>query len=430
MSTNKATAKSQLKTAQSSGENPIQSTATELKDIPLTPVFDHGDENNRSYYPTQREPVSVSDTTDVKTDLINPSYLFEIERDASTHTITNITVKSPDGEMFHSLSLGDSHPSTIYEKVITNRDSTHLHIEWHRFWVHDIEFTPNNRLLATVIHHPDCNSYEKAISRSSDSHFQSVTLPVSRLCEDLIAAKTDAFASPKWHTNPAKWRPDKTSVSTFKQRYYTPESSYEPVESCSELEFEVIEGEGAHDKIDPFLDGQVSPAVEHNLGGTDGKWKAGFGIYHRPEGADSRNLIAAATVDEHPNQIYFEKHNSILISRIACHPARPKNCSTWLIARIRNWAEKEGFDQIGSTAGVNFNQGIVYKAAGFELNKRLTGWVRGDGWTNRKGRSSVHDGNLWYKRKWEYTINDNDPEDTSKEDTPLPENTTLSDFSL
>jgi len=304
---------------------------------------------------------------------------------------------------------GDGVATDIYQKQTRPASRTHDEVRMRQFYLADLSFGNDDKLYATLTHHPEEQSFDNVITayHDNDEAVVSETISVAILAEELVKNKNIEKIRRKpvsWTTNPARWGYNGTGVTSYTQQVIPSDSDYERVDSCSDLTFRRIGGKGAHKKVGKFLRGEQTPAVEHNLGDTGGKWKAAFGAFHTPTNSTTENLIAVLTIDNHQNRAYFEEHNSVLITRIACHPSSPKNCPTWMIARARNWAEEHGYDQIGSTAGVKFNRGMIYKAAGFELNTDLTGWQNGDGWTNRKGRSSVAGGNKWYKRKWEYSI--------------------------
>lgn len=383
----------------------------------ITPQVSGEEREDRAFWPTTTDPERINSQGEaVSTELIDPSFDFNVERDAESGDIVAVLAKTPDTAIQQGLSTGDS----IYHRAVEGRDRTHEQVAWRRYFVDDITKTADNQLEATVIFHPEATSHEAAaemVDNTSDTtgsdnrdtdtndesgRVMSVSLP--RVVEELIASRQFAEPPGAWYTTARKWTPDRTAVSRFEERYVPTGSEYEPVDSCDNLTFEKIEGEGTRQIVDDFLNGDHTPAVEHNLGDTGAGYLAAFGAYHTPDDADERKLMAVLTLDEHQNRAYFKEHNAVLISRLCCHPHCPKNTATWMIARSRDWAAEAGYGQMGSTAGVRYNRGTIYKAAGFDLNEEITGWAAGDGWTNRDGRSTVRDGARWYKRKYEYSL--------------------------
>lgn len=380
-----------------------------LENTPLTPQVTSESNEPRRLWPTPQDAEYSTQKENVTTKPEEPSWEFTISREIESGNITSITAESPDKCLWEPLATSQKTPTTVYQKRTRPASRTHQEVQWRKFYVETIEFHRDNNLYVTLIHHPNATHYEETakLYKQSDPDVVSETITAARLIEELIKSKQTGAVKRrpcKWASTPSRWSSTNTNITTYEQRIIPPDSPYERVKSCSDLTFRRIDGDGAHKTIDTFLRGGHTPAVSHNLGDTGGKWKAGFGAFYTPSHSSEELLIAVLTIENHQNRAYFEKHNSVLITRIACHPCRPKNCSTWMIARARDYAADLGYNQIGSTAGVNFNQGTVYKAAGFELNTDLTGWRNGDGWTNRNGRECVNEGNKWYKRKYEYQL--------------------------
>lgn len=310
-----------------------------LENHQLTPQVDGNATSQRTIWPSPTHAESVVNENAITTDPINPSYTFRVNRDIETKEITGVVASSPDRHFQQALTRSDDIATTVYHRSTTRHDDGTQETTWKRFFVHDFTLTTDKRLRVTLIHHPDYTSYPaltKAQNIKTDVNYISTTVPAARLCENLIGSKTSPDAQTTWTTTASKWRPDGSAVSTFTSRYLPPDSPYVPIDSCSDLEFRRIKGDGAHKKVDGFLNGETTPAVEHNLGGTKGKWKAAFGAFYTPSSSNEELLIAVLTIENHQNREYYEKHNEALITRIACHPMRPKNTSTWMIARTRD----------------------------------------------------------------------------------------------
>jgi hypothetical protein len=370
------------------------STDSIYNGIPLSPEIGSREGDCRSFWPTAETPDTISQYETVKTTSLEADFDFKIERTADTGRIVSIIAHSPDEGIRTSLVVGKD---TVNHKAVIDRSSRHQTIEWRRYQIFDINFTADNRLNIDLLftNNPRKNPGTTISSEEDIKDGEYIkTVSAANLCESLA----DRTPNSTWHHNPSYRVPGENPVQQTKA-YLPPNSEYKPIDSCSDLNFRKIEGEGAKKEVvNPFLAGSPDGTVNHSLGTVE-KWKAAFGAYHNGQ------LIAVLILTNHQNQAYFQEHNEVMIKRIACHPTRPKNTATWMIARARNWAEHAGYDKIGAHAGVGDNRGMIYKAAGFELDERLTRWAKGDSWCNRDGREPVRDGNLWYRRKWSDELN-------------------------
>lgn len=177
----------------------------------------------------------------------------------------------------------------------------------------------------------------------------------------------------------------------------TEEAEIPEIESTDELTFEKIEGRGAQNRVNAFLEGAEDGTVHHGCGGVH-HWKAAF--VARYDG----DIVGAIVLAPPQNGVLAAEGKEIVISRIACHPNRPHNTSTWLISRARKWAERAGYSRISSLAGVDGNEGSCYKGAGFELESEEAGYCDGNG-------------DKWHKRRYVYQLN---PEKYAGRDVPMP----------
>jgi hypothetical protein len=160
--------------------------------------------------------------------------------------------------------------------------------------------------------------------------------------------------------------------------------------SCAALTVSQVSGTGSRAQVNDFLEGGPDGLVDHTLGGVH-VWKAAFeATYH---GETIAVLILSTPASPH-----VDPSSEIVISRLACHPVRPQNTSSWFIARVREWARDHGYDRLVAYAGVGGNDGTCYEAAGFELEELV--WADGSGWTNRDGRGEVANGDRWRRSKW------------------------------
>ena len=170
-------------------------------------------------------------------------------------------------------------------------------------------------------------------------------------------------------------------------------------ESVNQLQIKQLTGDGANATVNHFLNGWYDGRVDHLLGGVTG-WKAAFMAYY------GDFPIACLVMGRHANPAH-DTEERIVIDRIASHPNRPPNTSSWLIAQARNWAKREGYDEIVSYSGVAGNDGTCYAASGFDVVNETI--ADGAGWTNRNDRAAVVDGESWRRRKWVYRFDGKTP---------------------
>lgn len=169
----------------------------------------------------------------------------------------------------------------------------------------------------------------------------------------------------------------------------------------SDLSFEKIEGRGSRTEVNYFLEGDRDTLVDHQLGGVS-KWKAAF--VARYEGT-----IVSAIVLHHYNP--STNGVELAITRLANHAVAPKNTSTWMIARARNWAERAGgYERLATYADLDRNDGTVYDAAGMEQVGEPE-LVQGKNW---KGDED-EDQEEWHRQKWVNELAPEKYEDKSEE---------------
>lgn len=168
-------------------------------------------------------------------------------------------------------------------------------------------------------------------------------------------------------------------------------------ENPSDLIFEKIDGRGSRKTVNTFLQGYEDGHVDHACGGVH-HWKAAFVARYQD------HIIGVIVLAPPQNGVLAAEGNEIVISRIACHPVRPPNTSSWLIARARDWAERAGYSRISALAGVDGNRGNCYQGAGFELEGETSEYVDPDG-------------NVWHKRRY---VDELEPEKYASRDVPMP----------
>ena len=144
--------------------------------------------------------------------------------------------------------------------------------------------------------------------------------------------------------------------------------------------------EKSHTQINRFLE-RVHPR------GSVAGWKACFGA--RYEG-----YLVACIVLGRPSARHADDGTRLEITRFGIRDDRPANTGSWLIARARQWAALEGYNELITYAGVAGNIGTTYAAAGFEcVDKTISD---GKGWL-----SQGNDRDTWEdyeRRKWLYEL--------------------------
>lgn len=166
---------------------------------------------------------------------------------------------------------------------------------------------------------------------------------------------------------------------------------------CGDMTFEKLDGRGSRAEMNAFLEGGADGLVDHSLGRVQG-WKASF--VARYDG----HIIAAIVLTNSRNPAVAAEGREVNIARLACHPVRPHNTASWMIARARSWAADAGYEVISAHAGVGDNAGVCYKAAGFHVDEDRSGWADGAAWSSRDGRREYQDGEQWYRQKWVYEL--------------------------
>lgn len=177
----------------------------------------------------------------------------------------------------------------------------------------------------------------------------------------------------------------------------TEQAEIPEIESTDALSFEKIDGRGSQITVNEFLEGSSDDTVHHSCGGVH-HWKAAFVARYQGE------IVGAIVLAPHQNGQISSAKEEIVISRIACHPSRPKNTSTWLISRARKWAERAGYSRISALSGVGGNRGQCYQAAGFTLEDENPSYQDGNG-------------DIWHKRRY---VSHLEPEKYEGRDVPLP----------
>lgn len=133
------------------------------------------------------------------------------------------------------------------------------------------------------------------------------------------------------------------------------------------------------------------PSVGHVLGQNYPNSRATFAARY----PDAEGNIVALVDLTYPSAPALDGEQVIELKRYAAHPHRPANTGSWLISKALEWCRIEAFELCRSYTGIAQNEGILYKALGFETDDQRTR-TNGDGWAstaNRKNRSTWEDYN-------------------------------------
>lgn len=151
----------------------------------------------------------------------------------------------------------------------------------------------------------------------------------------------------------------------------------------TDLEFEQIAGRGSRKTVNAVLE-----AVDHRLGAVQ-KWKAAFVA----RDATGRIQSVCVTHFYHPSQ----NGEELCITRLANRPDAPENTSSWILAKVREWAREQDYARLATYSGVDHNAGACYEAAGFEPADE-TRERDGAAWT------CDDDQDTWTRQKWTVTL--------------------------
>lgn len=161
--------------------------------------------------------------------------------------------------------------------------------------------------------------------------------------------------------------------------------------SPKELVVERNSGEGSQTEVNAFLEGGPDGLVSHELGSVS-SWKTSFVARHPETG----EIVSAVVLHYYnPSQTGVE----LAITRLANHPAAPHNTSSYMISRVRKWAERTGHDRLVTYSGVDENEGVCYRAAGLEPVGEPER-VEGKNWSG--------DTEEWVRQKWAYELSPDD----------------------
>jgi len=204
---------------------------------------------------------------------------------------------------------------------------------------------------------------------------------------------------PKWRTYPPAGMPDfprstaepgaepDWSVTHWEPERVTPP----PLEDVTDLTVHRVQGRGSRRLVNHLLIGEPDGLIDHRLGGV-AKWKAGFIATH------NGHPYSVAVLAQPYSYSYEGAREELYVTRLANHPNRPQNTSSWMLARLRDWMrENTERKRLVAIAGVDDNTGVCYQAAGFELDRVKT--VSSKGWERRDGRSAARQ-DIWTARRY------------------------------
>lgn len=156
--------------------------------------------------------------------------------------------------------------------------------------------------------------------------------------------------------------------------------------SPKKLSFGKVSGEGSRNLVNRLLGGGPDGRFDHLLPGVQ-KWKHAFV-------ASYNGRPYSVAVLEHSRNTHLGEGTGekvLYLSRLCNHPHAPKNTSSWILGRMRGWLRHNtDVETVVALAGIDGNEGIVYKAANFEYDGEQT------------VNHPVH--GEWSKRRWVYQI--------------------------
>lgn len=162
---------------------------------------------------------------------------------------------------------------------------------------------------------------------------------------------------------------------------------YPDPDSCRDLSFQAIGGEGALQIVNQFLAGGADGRVKHRLLGVDG-WRHAFVALY------DGYIIAAAVLEHSFNRRINNYDETLYLTRLAAHPHRPQNTSSWMLGRIRGWLRHHtDYSDLVALAGVDGNTGVCYDGAGFDYDGTCevsaTESTTGTAWTKHRWVSAI-----------------------------------------
>jgi len=209
----------------------------------------------------------------------------------------------------------------------------------------------------------------------------------------------------RWFVNNPKYRPCDPDEPPER---YAPMRQTTVSREVSEMEIRREQGRGSQSEVvNPFL---ADPIVDHGLGTVQG-WKAAWTLRANTSPIDTyrvnddhppmQRAIVGAIVVGRPNARAWDNGDLLQVDRLACHPIRPKNSNSRLLATAVEWARDQGYDRVVTYAGGTdeSNHGGCYQAVDFELDAVQA--ADSSGWKDQgEDRETIHDGDDWQRRRW------------------------------
>lgn len=281
------------------------------------------------------------------------------DRDAGR---AGMLVVGPDGLQQGRIHEGDC----LYQRTVYQERAGERFVEYERRRVAAIRYSEHSD--AWFIHFADgrCESamdVGRAVARDAPLDPDAPAAEWSQTSPDGF----DGRGSGRWRT----WEPVRN----------------DELEPDVDLTFRQISGRGSRKTVNAFLEGETAE-VDHALGGV-ASWKAAFVAEH-----DGEIYSALVVHAYHPSQNGTEA----VVTRLANRADAPRNTSSWMLARVREWARDEGYDRVSTYSGVGANVGTCYRAAGFYRDGEP---VERDGtdWSDQH-----HEGRTWLRQKWSYDL--------------------------
>lgn len=240
------------------------------------------------------------------------------------------------------------------------------------------------------------------------------TAPVDDLAAAVSNTDNTRWVPAMYCASDSQWIPHPRRQITTSSSLSDPEEVHLRVapQSPSDLSFVKLSGEGSLSVVNEFLEGCEDGLVFHRLGSVS-TWKAAFAACYKS------SIISVAVLHHyHPST----NGEEIAITRLANHETAPKNTSSWMIGKVRKWAERIGYERLAAYTGVGDNDGTCYRAAGLTQDVDVTTHREGTRW--EENQSPTDDQDCWTRQKYVDELN---PENYANKSDQWAVNTVVDD---
>lgn len=214
--------------------------------------------------------------------------------------------------------------------------------------------------------------------------------------QDRLPAQAESYLRTAWSADPSVDRTPPLGRSALRGRYTAGltttqwELSRETPPEISDIDeytFRVLDGEHSRTVASQFLTGHQDRQVDHSEGGVHNHYQI-FAVEARGY------LYSVGVVGPGPGA----GCEGWYLTRMAHHPHRHPNTSTWFLSRIVGWLRQADTDRerLVALAGIDGNYGYSYDLAGFDL-EGVEETVRSN--LRREDRSAAT-AQTWTKRRW------------------------------